>query len=86
MLRLIPSCAETARRLSLHQDGQLSRGALIGMRLHLAGCRFCRRYATHLRFLRESMHAYADHLDSVSSESLSLEARRKIIAALSRAV
>lgn len=85
MPRLIPSCAETARRLSLHQDGQLSRGALIGMRLHLAGCRFCRRYAKHLRFLHESMHEYADRLGSVSRESLSLEARRKIVEALQRA-
>ena len=84
MSRLIPSCAETARRLSLHQDGQLSRGALIGMRLHLAGCRFCRRYAKHLRFLHESMHAYADHLDSVSRDNLSPEARRKIIESLLR--
>ena len=85
MSLLIPSCAETARRLSLHQDGQLSRGALIGMRLHLAGCRFCRRYARQLRFLRESMHAYADRLDSVSRERLSPDARRKIIEALQRA-
>jgi hypothetical protein len=55
------------------------------MRLHLAGCRFCRRYARQLRFLRESMHAYADRLDSVSRESLSPDARRKIIEALQRA-
>jgi len=55
------------------------------MRLHLAGCRFCRRYARHLRFLRESVHVYADRLDSISCESLSLDARRKIIDALKRA-
>ena len=86
MPRLIPSCAETARRLSRHQDGELSRGALIGMRLHLACCRFCRRYARHLRFLHESMHAYVDRLDSVSGESLPSEARQKIIEALRRAI
>jgi hypothetical protein len=85
MFRLIPSCAETARRLSLHQDGNLSRSALIGMRLHLACCRFCRRYARQLRFLHESMHAYADHLDAVAQEKLSPEARRKVIESLRRA-
>jgi hypothetical protein len=85
MLKLIPSCAETARRLSQQQDGKLSRSALIGMRLHLACCRYCRRYARQMRFLHESMHAYADRLDSVSREGLSLEARRKIVEALQRA-
>jgi len=85
MLKLIPSCAETARRLSLHQDGKLPRTALIGLRLHLACCRFCRRYARQMRFLHESMHAYADHLDELSPKSLSTEGRRKIIESLRRA-
>jgi hypothetical protein len=85
MLKLIPSCAETARRLSQQQDGELSRSALIGMRLHLACCRFCRRYARQMRFLHESMHAYADRLDSLSAERLSVEGRRRMVEAMRRA-
>jgi hypothetical protein len=65
MITIFPNCMEAARRLSLERDGNLSTPALIGLRLHLAICGHCRRYARQLTFLNSIVAEYPDRLGDV---------------------
>jgi len=76
---LFISCAEAARRISRKEDDQLSRAAQIGLLLHLATCRFCRRFKRQARVLHSVLHSFHDHIDEVSVEGLSAEAKERII-------
>jgi len=46
------SCKDVTHLLSQSQDRRLSWAERFGVRLHLAYCRGCRRFARHLEFLR----------------------------------
>ena len=48
------SCREVSEKASAHLDGELSARQRMGIRLHLAMCRHCRRF---LRQLRATVHA-----------------------------
>ena len=61
------------------QDEPLSRPAQIGLLVHLATCRFCRRFQRQTRLLHSVFHSFHDHLDEGSVESLSAEAKERII-------
>ena len=58
MSLLSQSCHEAARLISESQDAPLSRGARLGLRLHLALCRQCRRYEQQLRLMRSALHGF----------------------------
>lgn len=62
MSRLSQSCAEATRLLSESQDTPLPVIARVGLRLHLALCRQCRRYQRQLTFMRSVFDGYADNL------------------------
>jgi hypothetical protein len=84
MALFFPSCAETARRLSEAQDRPLSVGARFGVTIHLALCRFCRRYSRQLRFLRQTFVRFRRELGETSDARLSSQARQRIIEQLKR--
>lgn len=52
------TCREASRMLSRMQDRPLSTGERIRLRLHLAICTACSRFAKQLRFLRTAMRSY----------------------------
>ena len=82
MALLLPSCAETARRLSLAQDCPLSLGERVGVWLHLGLCRFCRRYRGQLNLLRRGYRVFQQKLAEISEAKLPEESRRKILDSL----
>ena len=79
MAMLFPSCAETARRLSLAQEQPLGAGERVGVWIHLCYCRFCRRYRRQLAFLRRAARAFRENLAKVSQEQLPADARQRIL-------
>lgn len=82
MRTFFPSCAEAARRISHAHDARLSFPERVGLRLHLAVCRFCRRYLRQVRFLRSVLRDYPGHIDDLEPERLSDDARKKIVSRL----
>ena len=56
------SLDEATRLLSESQDAPLPLMARVGLRLHLALCRQCRRYQRQLTFMRSVFDGYADNL------------------------
>ncbi|HTH47325.1 MAG TPA: hypothetical protein VMB21_07420 [Candidatus Limnocylindria bacterium] len=51
---LLPTCREMSRHTSHELDAPLPLLQRIGVRLHLACCRLCRRYRTQLQWLRRA--------------------------------
>ncbi len=54
----IVSCKEATRLLSQREDRRLTRGEAVRLRIHLAVCTACSRFARQLRILRKAMRAY----------------------------
>ena len=52
------TCREASELLSHMQDRPLTRRERVRLRLHLAICTYCSRFARQLSFLREAMRAY----------------------------
>jgi len=52
------SCKEASRLLSQAEDGTLSWFAALRLRLHLAACDACTRFAHQLRFMRDALARY----------------------------
>ncbi len=52
------TCREATRLLSQMQDVPLTGGERLRLRLHLAVCNACSRFARQLKFLRRAMRAY----------------------------
>ena len=75
------SCAEATRLISESQDLKLSLPARVGLRLHLAICRHCRRYKRQIQLMRQFFREYPDNLPPVQ---LPEEARQQIVRALTR--
>jgi hypothetical protein len=81
MKELFPSCSEAARRVSELQEAPLSGPARLGLRLHLAVCMHCRRYARQIRFLHTYLNQYPDHLSRLClPDSARSEIVRKLMA------
>lgn len=52
---LFPTCQDVTRLQSRAMDESLPTYVLLGLRLHLLLCRWCRRYGKQLHFLREAL-------------------------------
>ena len=52
------TCREASELLSQMQDRPLTTRERVRLRLHLAICTYCSRFARQVRFLREAMQAY----------------------------
>ena len=79
---LSPNCREASRLQSEALDRSLSRGQRLGLRLHLLLCKWCRRYGTQIRFLRQAVQEHTDKVTDATPQSLSPEARERLKQAL----
>lgn len=82
---LSPNCREAVRLQSLSLDAPLPRLRLVGLRIHLLLCRWCRRYRRQVQFLRLAARRYEMGSDLALTPKLSAEARERINRALRKA-
>lgn len=79
------TCKEASALVSQSYDRRLSWGERLGLRLHLAICVACARFARQLRFLRTVARAFATTgVELATTERLSPAAKRRIAEALKR--
>ena len=71
---LSPSCREAARLQSEALDQSLAWRKKLGLRLHLALCKWCRRYGRQLLFLREAARQRDSHDAVLQPQKLKPEA------------
>ena len=76
---LSPSCKEAARLQSESLDRRLAFSQRLGLRIHLALCKWCRRYGKQITFLRSAAHDHPDELTEIVPQKLSAESRSRII-------
>jgi hypothetical protein len=77
---LSPDCREAVRMQSDALDRPLSFSQRTGLRLHLLICKWCRRYARQIKFLRHVAHQSEDV--HPLEQTLPVEARERIKQAL----
>lgn len=75
---LSPNCREASRLQSKALDGALPFGKRLGLRMHLALCRWCRRYGKHIRVLRILGRTAGSDERGLPPGSLSSSARERI--------
>lgn len=75
-------CQDVVVLLSRSMDRELPRHQRIALRLHFMMCRCCQRYLRHLRFIHDAMSHFHEHIDEVSGEDLSEEAKQRVKDAL----
>lgn len=79
LIRLIsPTCRQANRLQSEAMDRKLSFLEATGLRVHLALCRWCRRYGKQLKFLRSAAQGCEDHAACAPPTKLSSAARERI--------
>jgi len=72
------NCRQVTRLVSQSMDAKLRWYQVLGMRIHLLYCVWCRRYAAQLQFLREASRNLAPEVEAAPSHKLSNEAKDKI--------
>jgi len=78
MADLSPNCKQAARLQSEALDHKLPFRKRLGLRIHLMLCKWCCRYGTQVRFLRDAAHDNPDKLSEPTPQKLSDEARERI--------
>ncbi|HEY3853314.1 MAG TPA: hypothetical protein VGO67_02850 [Verrucomicrobiae bacterium] len=73
-----PDCREASRAQSEELDHPLSPSARLGLSLHLVLCKWCRRNAQQIRYLRKAAHEHEEKLADSGSQKLSSDARERI--------
>ena len=76
---LSPSCREAARLQSESLDRRLAFSQRLGLRIHLALCKWCRRYGKQITFLRNTAHDHPEELTETVPQKLSAGARDRIV-------
>ena len=76
MADLSPTCKKATRLQSEALDRTLPRRQRFGLWVHLALCKWCRRYGRQIVFLREAAQGHPDKL--AEPKGLSPEARERI--------
>ncbi|MBD3333202.1 zf-HC2 domain-containing protein [candidate division GN15 bacterium] len=61
---MLPSCEEVGQMVSESLDRRLSLPERIQVKLHLAMCALCRRYASQLVFLHKALHRHAEDAEA----------------------
>ena len=75
---LSPSCKEAARLQSAALDRKLTFLQRFGLRFHLVLCKWCRRYAKQVTFMRSAAPEHAPDDRHSLPQVLSPEARERI--------
>jgi hypothetical protein len=73
-----PDCREASRAQSEALDHPLPPSTRLGLSLHLVLCKWCRRNAQQIRYLRGAAHEHAEELADAGSQKLSGDARERI--------
>jgi predicted anti-sigma-YlaC factor YlaD len=58
MKKLMISCEKASMLISKSQDQDLTFQEKVNLQMHLAGCKFCRRYKKDVDFLTEKLTSY----------------------------
>jgi hypothetical protein len=77
-----PTCLEATRLQSQALERALTLRERIGLKIHLALCRWCKRYGKQIRFLRSAARQQAEHEATLPRQSLSPDARKRMKARL----
>jgi hypothetical protein len=77
---LLPNCKQAIRLQSDALDRPLSTSQWLGLRLHLAFCKWCVRYGEHIKFLQIAAQCH-EH-DHRQEQAMPPEARERIKRAL----
>jgi hypothetical protein len=80
--RFTPTCPEVIRILSLGMDKELPLFTRMKLRIHFLMCSFCQRYMKQLKYMRHVAREFPEKIGEVSDETLSLNAKERIKAAL----
>lgn len=73
-----PDCREASRAQSEALDHPLPASARLGLSMHLVLCKWCRRNARQIRYLREAANEHSEELADAGSQKLSGDARERI--------
>jgi hypothetical protein len=63
----LPACEDIIPLISAARDRKLTWKERISVRLHLAVCSLCRRYANQLEYLHQAMHQHAQHIEQATA-------------------
>jgi hypothetical protein len=74
----MPTCRDASRLQSDALDQSLPLPKRFGLRVHLLVCKWCRRYGTQIRFLRQAVHEHPDELNEATPRILSPDARERL--------
>lgn len=72
------TCREAVRLQSQSLERPLSLTERVGLKIHLALCRWCKRYGIQIRFLRSVAQKLSDLPKTLPTQSLSPEARDRM--------
>jgi hypothetical protein len=78
LIRNTAPCSEVARMISDSMDCPLPLRKKLAIRAHRAICVWCHRYHDQLHVLRDSSRSFHLHLDDISTEVLSADAKKRI--------
>jgi hypothetical protein len=80
------NCRQVTRLVSRSMDAKLRWYQLLGMRLHLLYCTWCRRYASQVRLLHKACKELDPECKANPSYTLSAEAKDRMRARLQEAM
>jgi hypothetical protein len=75
---LSPDCRRASRLQAESLHHPLPRLESLGLRLHLALCRWCRRYGKQLRFLSRARHEHLQGPPTTAAPTLTPNARERM--------
>ncbi len=84
--RIIPPCHEVTRLLSQGMDHPLPWHVRVRLRLHFAGCVWCRRYAEQLRRIRFFSRRFPEKESEHGTAILPASSRARFKAAMSEEI
>lgn len=76
---LFQDCQHASRLQSEALDHRLTPLQRVGLRCHLALCKWCRRYGEQIRFLRVAARRFGEAPIDSGAGGLSAEARKRIL-------
>jgi hypothetical protein len=76
--KITPSCKDVTRMMSEAMDRQLPLRKRLAVYLHRLTCVWCDRYYRQLHLMRDRSKKFHLHLDDVSNEELTPDAKVKI--------
>ena len=73
-----PTCLEATRLQSQALERPLTLRERVGLKIHLALCRWCNRYGKQIRFLRSVGQHQGEHEQCLPTQSLNSEVRERM--------